>query len=180
MVTTVIPFAVSVLAVACLFSARDARTMRLTIALLSLVSTALADQPTRDFYRYDLGGTIEIDSRGKQAVLRSFLWRHWIKHKRGIIVTVVHSVDAGDSTVSYFVEPNAPGGDWRIVIEARRNPHPDPDPTIQRSVVYDVKRIKPPDNGWGTRVEIPNDAVRGPESYMLSLRDQQGKLLEEL
>jgi hypothetical protein len=144
--------------------------MLLTIASLSLLSTGFADQPTRDFYRYDLGGTIEISSQKELARLRNFLWKHWIEHKRAIIVTVMHSVDAGDSTVSYFVEPNAPGADWRIVIESRRNPDADPNPTIQRTVIYDVNRIEPIEDGLDKLIEIRSDAVRRPDSYLLSLK----------
>ena len=35
----------------------------------------------------------------------------------------------------------------RIVIESRRNPDADPNPTIQRTVIYDVNRIEPIEDG---------------------------------
>jgi hypothetical protein len=152
----------------------------LTIASLLSTSAGPASSATEDFYRYDLGGTIEISSRKELARVRSFLWKHWIEHKRGIIVTVVHSVDAGDSTMSYFIEPDAPGGDWRIVIEVRRNPHTEPDQITTRSVISNVKRIEPVHNGWDDPVEIPNGAVRPVESYMLCLKTQDGKVFVNL
>jgi hypothetical protein len=157
-----------------------ARTILLTIAASFVVSTGPAKSAIEDIYRYDLGGTIEISSREALARLRSFLWRHWIEHKRGLIVTVVHSVDAGDSTVSYFVEPNAPGGAWRIVIDSRRNPQTDPDPTRQGIVIYDVKRIELVKDGFENRIEIRNDAVRRPDSYRLRLKTQEGNVFAEL
>ena len=179
MLNTVTPIAISLLSLALLVSSRYARTILLALASLLLVSMKPAIAVTGDIYRYDLGGTIEISSHKELAKLRSFLWKHWIEHKRGIIVPVVHSVDAGDSTVSYFVEPNAPGGDWRIVIEARHNPHPDPDSRIQRTIICDVKRIEPVKNGWDKPVEIPTDAVRRPDSYMLGLKTQAGDLFAD-
>ncbi|HEY3664119.1 MAG TPA: hypothetical protein VGL24_13275 [Chthoniobacterales bacterium] len=186
MLAIVIAVSGSLVLVGCLLSVRPGWTMLLTIASLLLVSTGRADQASKDIYRYDVGGIVEIDPMisGAKAVegvakLRGFLWKHWIEHKRGLIVTVGRGVDSGSSTTSYFVEPNALGGDWRIVIEFRRNPHTNPDATIQRFVAYDLKRIEPTHDGWSKRVEIPSDAARRPQTYMLSLKDQRGDFLDE-
>ena len=186
MLTSIIAIAASLVLVGCLLSVQPGWTMLLMIASLSLISTGRADKATKDIYRYDLGGIVEIGmglSKEKTvegvATLRGFLWKHWIEHKRGLIVTVGRGVDSGSSTSSYFVEPNAPGGDWRIVIESRRNPHTDSDSAIQRFVAYDLKRIEPTHDGWSKRVEIPSDAARRPQTYMLSLKDQRGDVLEE-
>ena len=178
--TSAIPVALSILFVAYLVFARYTRTILLTIASLFLVSTGPANPATEDFYRYDLGGTLELSSQKELAKLRSFLWKHWIEHKRGIIVAVVHSTDAGSGTMSYFVEANAPGGDWRIVIESRPNPQPDPDPPRERIVIYDVKRIEPIKDGLDELIEIRRDAVRRPESYLLNLKTQDGKVFANL
>ncbi len=181
----VVPSAVLVLSVVYLVSARHARVTLPTITSLFLLSSGLAGSSTENPWRYDLGGIVELPLHGKQAVegparLRSFLWTHWIKHKRGFIVTFCDTVDRGWAIVSYFVEPNEPGGDWRIVIEPRRQPHWDGEPTLQRFIAYDVKRIEPAHNGWDERAEIPSGATRRPESYRLSLKIEGSNEAEEL
>lgn len=180
MLAIVVSNAVTLAFVASFSFVRHSCSIALTFGLLSVACGGHAKAASRDIYRYDLGGTIEISSQKDLETSRSFLWRHWIQHKRGIIVTVVHGVDTADSTISYFVEPNAPGGDWRIVIESRRNPNADADSTIQRIIIYDVKRVEPIKNGWDKPVEIATDAVRQPNSYMLSLKTQAGDVFVNL
>src|SRR6188472_2123897 len=100
MMSIVGALAVTLPLVASFFFGRRSLGTTLTIGSLLLVFSNPVKAASRDFYRYDLGGTIGISSQKDLTTLRSFLWKHWIQHKRGIVVTVVHGVDTPDCTVS--------------------------------------------------------------------------------
>ncbi len=158
----------------------------LAVVFLSLSARpcGLAQILIRELSCYENGGSIDINPiEGKTALqgvarLRSFIWKHWIEQRRGVITTIVHPVDYASSKVSYFIEPS-PCGVWQLVIESQRKSSAGWSGVIERTVASDVKRIEIASDGWSKRVEISKKASRKPSSYHLLLKDERGGVIEE-
>lgn len=141
--------------------------------------------PSHDRHRYETGGIIQIDlTEGKKAVdgvvkLRDFLWRNWVLRKRAIIATIGRGIDSPMSKVLYSIEPNDRGV-WQLVIESLGRSPSTGTVKMERFIVYDLTRVEIVDDGYSDRTEIPDVANRRPESFHLILKEERGRVLEEL
>lgn len=116
---------------------RNMKTSAPPTVLLSLLTIALmtgAQEPCRylksrrSLVGYEKGGPYKLEhfhlTRGRTD-LRDFLWKHWHDHIRGVAEAKVGTVDAGDITALYVVQPDS-RGDWGIDVELLRPLQPPP------------------------------------------------------
>jgi hypothetical protein len=140
----------------------------------------------RDLAQYDRGGKIELswqDGRSAQSGrLRDFLWKHWLKQKRGFITVMGHSIEGASSLTTFFVEPDKQGR-WCVAAEMKYEEMRHPD-NIEEGTssyeAYSVKRVKPDIHDPASRVAIPTNARVSAQSYRLLLLDREGKEITQL
>ncbi|HEV2495307.1 MAG TPA: hypothetical protein VG204_19790 [Terriglobia bacterium] len=136
----------------------------------------LYDQPAP----YTLPVSLRDGQRKKvEAEIRGFLWTHWHQHRLGKLVATWYSKEGEPTTYTYFVEPDEKGvwqikGQWESHRGHRGAPSA-PKAGYHVSgefVASSVERIVPLFDGLSPR--IVQDG-RPPESYVLVLKDRDGK-----
>lgn len=140
----------------------------------------------RDLRLYDQPApyTITIfphDQRDKSdAEIRGFLWTHWHQHRLGKLVATWYSKEGEPTTYTYFVEPDEKGI-WQINGQCKdQRPNPPGAPkghyyVSREFVATSAERIVPPPNGLVPRIVLTEEDARPPESYVLVLKDRDGK-----
>lgn len=154
-------------------------------------NSLLQQAKLRDLSHYDRVGpyTVDLNLDGQagantEAEVREFLWNHWQQRRLGYVTITFYNTEGEPSVSSYFVEPDEKSV-WRIAIRIDRTLVGRGGLKSQRheSVEYDayfVERIEVPKDGLTPRVVIPEGESRSPQSYRLTLKDQEGKPLTEI
>jgi len=144
--------------------------------------------PLHDVDDYDKAGPYEIARHsdastplGQVDKMRGWLWNHWAERRLALLIVVRHSTEGERSTYYYYLEPDQENR-WRIAIkvESLEYNHRYGDPDCKRYVeryfaAYSLVRTELEADENGVRKVVPDEAVRNPATYLLSLRDQTGK-----
>lgn len=147
----------------------------------------------KDISRYDKLGPYQVPADGENlsavsAEVRGFIWDHWTQHRLGYVIVTFHSKEGEPSTSHMFVEPDETGI-WHLstrierkLIDRRAFSDPKFKATIEQTdefKAYEIERIEVPADGLSKRASIPVGVKRRPDSYLLRLKDKDGKVITE-
>jgi hypothetical protein len=147
----------------------------------------------KNISRYDKLGPYEVPVGGKnlsavEAEVCEFIWEHWTQHRLGYVIVTFHSIEGEPSTSQMFVEPDE-AGLWHLstrierkLIDRRAFSDPKFKGTVEQTdeyKAYEIERIEVPANGLSKRVVIPASVKRRLDSYLLRLKDKDGKEITE-
>jgi hypothetical protein len=163
----------------------------LFVALFELTASwnLTANPQGRNLSRYDNGGSFELrifqddpeSYADKQGQIREFLWAHWTGHRLGRMVVKRYPIDQPSNTTHYFVEPDS-AGSWYLLMRIDRN---DLDshsqkpgmPVTEELYVYEIQRAEYKKDSQDNWIIIPINEKRKPGSYILVIKDKNGKPL---
>jgi hypothetical protein len=119
-----------------------------------------------------------------QASARDFLWRHWLEHRLGQLVTVKFTPEGLPTRTTLYVEPDS-AHRWRIVLEYRTAlPGIKPDSNehfeeLTTKIASSIERAEVRPDGTASEKAIRPDDIRDAMSYRLILKDKDGKIVGE-
>jgi hypothetical protein len=150
--------------------------------------------PARNLDVYDKAGPFDAGlSMEKVSFIeekrREFLWEHWRQQKLGYIATTLYTKEGDKITLHEYVEPDD-GGKWHISVRLEkllvdrelwaRTKENRTYPEEETYKIYFLERIDPTKRGAMRQKNIPPEQERSPASYMLRLKDEEGKLIGDL
>lgn len=110
-----------------------------------------------------------------EARVRDFLWSHWRQHRAGRLAVTWISKEGVSSNTTFVLE-NDEHGIWNIRVAIDRPTFTDPRQRHVEYRVYAVVRVEKPGDNWqGSYVGIPDDAVAPGNTFLLLLKDANGK-----
>jgi hypothetical protein len=142
--------------------------------------------------KYEYGKSYSFTSRNRilggvweeqQNQIKEFLWEHWKTRRLGYLDETYRNLEGEMTTVRYYIEACNPI-DW-CVTEFTRGVNNERGRkgltwmTTRCVTAITLKRIDKRQYRSGITVEIPEDEIRSPDSYLLRLYDKDGNLIRE-
>jgi len=154
-------------------------------AVLHLLAGAGAS--TAATKKYARATFLDYPDGTQNANIRSFLWHHWALRDLAIATVKWRTIEGDTGTSTYTTAPDE-SGVWRIKIhlegsQRRMGPAEPPRHRSEHSDAYIVERARMPqtfEERMSPRVPIHGNAALPPKKYLLLLKDNAGKLVEEL
>jgi hypothetical protein len=142
--------------------------------------------------KYEYGKSYNFTSRNRilggvweeqQNQIREFLWEHWKAHHLGYLDETHRNLEGEMTTVRYYIEACNPV-DWCVVeffrgVRNERGTKGLRWMTTRCVTAIKLMRIDKRSSLSGITVEIPEDEIRSPDSYLLRLYDKDGKVIRE-
>jgi hypothetical protein len=169
--------------------------LQLALLLCPLPQTDMTKRishpPLHDVDTYDRAGPYELVRRpdGNPPFdqidrIRGWLWIHWTERRLGLLIVTRFTTEGDRITAHYYIEPDSENR-WRIALKVERLEHNYKynDPACKRytelyDAAYSLVRLELQTDNAGNRKAITPEAVRPPATYVLSLRDQDGKEID--
>lgn len=112
----------------------------------------------------------EINSK-----IREFIWKHWKNQKDGTLKLRAVSKE-GKISISKYIIKELKDGQWGIIVTIKRLNTGKKDGFF----VEEVDRIELPKDDFEKEEVIPRNVTRSSKSYRIRLKDNSGKVLQEI